>query len=66
MLHRVVRTESTPPLWYSLGWLLHAAGASILDVRLVSVAAGAATAALVVTLARPLLPLRLTPSSPGS
>ncbi len=59
MLHRVVRTESTPPLWYSLGWLLHAAGASILDVRLVSVAAGAATAALVVVLARPLMPLRL-------
>jgi mannosyltransferase len=59
MLHRVVQTESTPPLWYSLGWLLHEAGASILDVRLLSVAAGAATAAVVVVLAREVLPLRL-------
>ncbi|HZQ81674.1 MAG TPA: glycosyltransferase [Gaiellaceae bacterium] len=59
MLHRVVRTESTPPLWYSLGWLLHTAGASILDVRLISVAAGGATAAMVVLLARDVLPLRL-------
>jgi hypothetical protein len=59
MLHRVVRTESTPPLWYALGWLLHSAGASILDVRLVSVAAGAATAALVLLLAASVLPLRL-------
>jgi len=59
MLHRVVRTESTPPLWYTLGWLFHAAGASILDVRLISVAAGGATAALVVLLTREVLPLRL-------
>jgi uncharacterized membrane protein len=59
VLHRVARTESTPPLWYALGWLLHAAGTPIVDVRLVSVAAGAATAALVVMLARRVLPLRL-------
>ncbi len=59
MLHRVVHTESTPPLWYALGWSVHAAGASILDVRLVSVIAGGATAALVVALARSVLSTRL-------
>ena len=59
MLHRVVHTESTPPLWYAAGWSLHAAGASILDVRLASVIAGGATAALVVELARSVLSTRL-------
>ena len=40
MLGRVARTESTPPLWYSLAWMLHAAGAPLRDVRLLSVVAG--------------------------
>jgi hypothetical protein len=50
-LHRVVRTESTPPLWYSLGWLVHRAYVPIVDVRLLSVAYGAALAGLTFVLA---------------
>lgn len=57
MLARVARTESTPPLWYALGWLLHAAGVAIPDVRVLSVVAGALAAGLVVLLARAFLPL---------
>lgn len=57
MLARVARTESTPPLWYALGWLLHAAGTAIPDVRVLSVLAGALAAGLVVLLARTFLPL---------
>jgi hypothetical protein len=52
MLAHVARTESTPPLWYALGWLLREAGTPMQDVRLLSVAAGALLAALVVDLAR--------------
>jgi len=52
MLHGVAHTESTPPLWYALGWLLHRGGLPIVDVRLVSVLAGGATAAIVLLLAR--------------
>ena len=47
MLARVARTESTPPLWYTLGWLVHQAGAPLTDVRLLSVAAGCGLAAAV-------------------
>ncbi len=57
MLGRVARTESTPPLWYALGWLLHLAGVAIPDVRVLSVVAGALAAGLVVLLARGFLPL---------
>jgi len=57
MLAHVVRTESTPPLWYALGWLLRQAGTPMQDVRLLSVAAGALLAALVVDLARRFVPL---------
>lgn len=39
-LHRVVRTESTPPLWYALGWVAHQAGIPVVEVRLLSVACG--------------------------
>jgi hypothetical protein len=53
----VARTESTPPLWYVLGWLAHRAGAPIQDVRLLSVVAGGLLAALVVDLACRLMPL---------
>src|SRR5437764_4358310 len=52
LLARVARTESTPPLWYALGWLAHRAGTPVPDVRMLSVVAGAAVAALVVDLAR--------------
>lgn len=52
MLHRVVRTESTPPLWYALGWLVHHAGVPIVEVRLLSVLFGGLLAALVYELAR--------------
>ena len=57
MLGRVARTESTPPLWYSLGWLTHRAGLSIVDVRLLSVLAGAGFAGCVVAVGRRVLPL---------
>jgi hypothetical protein len=57
MLAHVARTESTPPLWYALGWLLHRAGTPMLDIRLLSVAAGALLAALVVDVARRVIPL---------
>src|SRR5437588_9522237 len=48
MLGRVARTESTPPLWYAFGWALRRAGVALVDVRLLSVAAGALLAILVV------------------
>jgi hypothetical protein len=59
MLAHVVRTESTPPLWYALGWLLRQAGTPMEDIRLLSVAAGALLAALVVDVARRVMPLQL-------
>jgi len=52
VLARVARTESTPPLWYALGFAVHQAGVAIRDVRLVSVVAGALLAAGTVVLAR--------------
>lgn len=57
-LHGVIRTESTPPLWYVLAWLLHHAGVPVLDVRLLSVAEDAALVALTVVLTARLLSLR--------
>ena len=57
VLKHVARTESTPPLWYALGWLDHELGASPSDVRLLSVVFGALLAAGTVLLARRLLPL---------
>ncbi len=59
MLAHVARTESTPPLWYALGWLLRQAGTPLQDVRLLSVAAGALLAALVVDVGRRVVPLPL-------
>jgi hypothetical protein len=59
MLRHVARTESTPPLWYALGWLVHQPGVPIRDVRLLSVLAGALLAAAVVDLARRFVPLPL-------
>jgi hypothetical protein len=51
-LARVVRTESTPPLWYAIGWGVHHAGLAVRDVRLVSVLAGALLSTATVLLAR--------------
>jgi hypothetical protein len=65
MLHSVARTESAPPLWYTLGWLAHQAGLPIQDVRLLSVGFGALLASLVVVFARPLLPLPLAALAGG-
>lgn len=59
MLAHVGRTESTPPLWYALGWLLRQVGTPMQDIRLLSVAAGALLAALVVDVARRVVPLHL-------
>jgi hypothetical protein len=58
MLRHVARTESTPPLWYTLGWLVHLAGAPIRDVRLLSVLAGALLALVVFDVARRFVSLR--------
>src|SRR5581483_4056572 len=46
----------TPPLWYALGWVLHRLGAGVVDVRLLSVCAGALLAMGVVALADQVLP----------
>jgi hypothetical protein len=56
-VERVVNTESTPLLWYVLGWLLHHAGVPVVGVRALSVLCGGALAALVVLYARRFLPL---------
>src|SRR5439155_1763962 len=49
-------TESTPPLWYALAWLVHRAGVPLTEVRLVSVLAGCGLAAAVVAAGRYVLP----------
>lgn len=56
-LARVAQTESTPPLWYVVAWLLHHAGLGFVGTRLISVAsiglAAAATCALAQRIAGP-------------
>jgi hypothetical protein len=59
MLSRAALTESTPPLWYTLGWVAHELGAPMRDIRLLSVAAGVLLGVLVVELARRFVPLPL-------
>jgi uncharacterized membrane protein len=59
VIDRVRATESTPPLWYVLAWAGHRVGLSVVDVRLLSLVATAAAAALVVVFARRILPLPL-------
>ena len=56
-LRHVVRTESTPPLWYVLGWLVHHVGVPIVDVRLLSVAFAGALVLTVFRIAEMLAPL---------
>lgn len=65
MLHQVVRTESTPPLWYGLAWALHRTGVSIHDVRLLSVAFDGLVVAAIVLLAGRTLPLALALAAGG-
>lgn len=57
MLRHVARTESTPPLWYTVAWLAHRCGAGVADVRLLSVAA-----AVLLTVATTLAARRLVPA----
>lgn len=57
MLHHVVRTESTPPLWYALGWIMHRGGIPLHEVRLLSVVAGALLVVLTVRLVSEIAPL---------
>src|SRR5437660_1498350 len=55
-LHRVVKTESTPPLWYLLAWTTHHLGVPIVDVRLLSVLFGALLTVGVFALGSTVLP----------
>lgn len=55
-VRHVIRTESTPPLWYLLGWIVHHIGVPVVDVRLLSVVFGGALAAVVLALASEILP----------
>ena len=58
VLRHVVRTESTPPLWYLLGWVVHRGGVPIYDVRLLSVAENGLLVGLVVVASARLFALR--------
>ena len=49
---RVAETESTPPAWYVVGWLLHWIGVPVEAVRWFSVLCGAAAAILTLVFAR--------------
>lgn len=59
MLGRVAQTESTPPLWYTIAWLVHRIGVPLQSERLLSVLFGAALAAAVVGLAHRFVGLAL-------
>ena len=52
LLRHVAHSESTPPLWYALAWLVHRCGVGIVDVRLLSVAAAALLASMTAVAAR--------------
>jgi hypothetical protein len=57
MLERVRLTESTPPAWYALAWAGSQSGISLEGLRIASVVLSALLAALVLVVARRLLPL---------
>jgi uncharacterized membrane protein len=57
VLHHVARTESTPPFFYVVGWLVQRAGVPVQDVRIVSALAAALLAGATVLLARRVVPL---------
>jgi hypothetical protein len=65
VVRHVVRTESTPPLWYVLAWVVHQAGVPLYDVRLLSVAEDFVLVALVVVVAARVLPLRFAALTGG-
>ena len=54
---RVENTESTPPLWYGLAWLVEQAGLPVEAARGIGVVASALLAGLLVVYARRMLPL---------
>lgn len=56
-LDRVRDTESTPPLWYALAWVVEQTGAPVEAARGIGVAAGALLAGLLVVYAGRILPL---------
>ena len=56
-LGRVEDTESTPPLWYGLAWLVEQAGLPVEAARGIGVVSSALLAGLVVVYARRFLPL---------
>ena len=56
-LGRVEETESTPPLWYGLAWIVEQTGLPVEAARGIGVLAGALLAGLLVVYARRLLPL---------
>ncbi|HXV33868.1 MAG TPA: hypothetical protein VD769_07645 [Gaiellaceae bacterium] len=57
VVEHVARTESTPPGWYLLAWVLREAGVPVEALRFLSVALAAALAGLTVVYARGFLPL---------
>lgn len=59
LVHRVAYKESTPPLWYTVGWLVHLAGVPLREERLLSVLFGALLAAGTVALAHRFVSLPL-------
>jgi hypothetical protein len=59
VVDHVSRTESTPPGWYLLAWLLRETGIPVEGLRYLSVALAAALAGLTVVYARRFLPLWL-------
>jgi Dolichyl-phosphate-mannose-protein mannosyltransferase len=56
-LGRVEDTESTPPLWYALAWLVEQTGLPVEAARGIGVVASALLAGLLVVYARRMLPL---------
>jgi hypothetical protein len=56
-LGRVENTESTPPLWYGLAWMIEQAGLPVEAARAIGVVSSALLAGLLVVYARRLLPL---------
>lgn len=56
-LGRVEETESTPPLWYGLAWLVEQAGLPVEAARGIGVVSSALLAGLLVVYARRFLPL---------
>lgn len=65
MLRHVARTESTPPLWYSLAWALRRAGVSFIDLRLLSVLANGLLVAGVYVITSRFLPGRYAAIAAG-